>query len=78
MSEYERKQIRRLIDLIIEDYESRICKNCKHFKNSECRIFQGAKAQCTIYELDENFGCNKFERKEDEQNRGNFNQGNTI
>ena len=40
--------------------KSNICRNCERFKDEECRIFKGAKAQCTMYELDDSFGCNKF------------------
>ena len=53
-----------LIDRIYDDFESRICKNCKYYNNGNCPILQGASVKYVLDWLDETFGCNKFERKE--------------
>jgi len=58
-----------IVDIIFDDFESKVCENCSKFKDGNCRIFQGAKCKCTLYVITEdNFCCNMFERKEDERN----------
>ena len=54
-----------VIDDIYNDFESRVCGNCKYFYTPEgtesfglCNKFK------TLTESD--FGCNRFERREDE------------
>lgn len=47
-----------IIDDIYDDFESRVCENCKHKTNRECNTI--------IDYFGKDFGCNKFERKEDE------------
>ena len=44
-----------LIDDIYNDFESRICKNCKHKKRLICKKLQNL--------FKNNFGCNRFERE---------------
>ena len=48
-----------LIGDIYDDFESRLCKNCKWFKG----IDKSYKV-CKLYDIShgEDFGCNKFER----------------
>jgi len=60
-----KNNIFKLINKIYNDFESRTCKNCSQYKDGKCRIFQGAKCKYTLDVIDDkNFGCNRFERKE--------------
>jgi len=55
-----------LIEKIYEDFENRICKNCRFYDNvyNTCNSIKNTKMLgFTLTEIDENFGCNKFERK---------------
>ena len=46
-----------IIDKIYDDFESRICKNCKHYESDWC---------CdNAFVVDEIFGCNRFEPKDE-------------
>ena len=57
---YGRIELRRDIDTIYDDFESRICGNCKLAETSECILYDSYyKTACD----DPTFGCNKFERK---------------
>jgi len=57
---YPTMSVEELIMKYDKYFENPICKNCTSFKDGECRIYKGAKSQCTMYELDDTFGCNKF------------------
>jgi len=67
------KKMLRKIDDIYDDFESRICENCKHLGHTiAAREYR--KPQCMRYVIPNcphqftnlDFGCNKFERKDDE------------
>ena len=51
----------------IETFESRVCKNCKHFKPREIEygetFISSACLELEIPSISEDFGCNKFEPK---------------
>ena len=53
-----------LVNKIFDDFESRVCKNCKFFVMDNygkyCEKFNGEDNPCDIRE---DFGCNRFERK---------------
>ena len=62
-----------VIDKVIDDFENRICKNCKH---QEIHTFMGGHDKTwycgiqlnehdVLLEADEDFGCNRFTRKDD-------------
>ena len=60
----------KIIDEIYNDFESRICKNCKYFKEftKEIPFTEGLKIDkigCELFEgnFGKNFGCNRFERR---------------
>jgi hypothetical protein len=57
-----------MLDKIYDDFESRICKNCTH--HTGVTADQGWWGDYTCKELkintSKNFGCNKFERKTNE------------
>jgi len=67
----EYKNIIKVIDVIFDDFESRVCKNCKY-------DWCGCDVQNAIFRISElndmempnldDFGCNKFERKENDKN----------
>jgi hypothetical protein len=68
MSEYEKQQIRKLIDLLLEGMQNRICKNCTYFSKNICLNLQNALMNGDeSISVEENFGCNRFERKENEK-----------
>ena len=52
-----------LIDKIYDDFESRVCENCKHHK-----YIEKSYRMCNKLEIatSSDFGCNRFERREDE------------
>ena len=54
-----------MIDKIFNDLEGRVCRNCKHmmYKDNEPDGFC-CKINCFVPYYDENFGCNRFERRE--------------
>jgi len=64
-----RRTFHRFIDFIYDDFESRICKNCKYYYkcsevNGICR-----NNKMPLFEIrDENFGYNRFERINNERN----------
>ena len=72
--EYEDEIVRadfmyKLIDEIFDEFESRVCKNCKHFKSKSglCGLWEnGVMNEASFFNVDEDFGCNRFERREDE------------
>ncbi len=64
----------KLINRIYDDFESRVCKNCKYY-NPAHKVCENRK-NIQPFEIDNkyvniftdgNFGCNRFERKEDER-----------
>ena len=64
--------VEELIDKIYDDFESKICKNCKYFKGTgmiaNCSNLEVGKMNGGAFiDVDENFGCNKFERRENER-----------
>ena len=66
---YMEEEMNRDIDTIFDAIESRVCKNCKHY-NMDTAVYYCNKydvvminSDHTIKSVDENFGCNKFERK---------------
>ena len=57
------------IDMIYDDLESRICKNCKHNYNGRCMLiddWDGYNDEPCEWAPPTNFGCNKFERNKDD------------
>ena len=58
-----------IIDKIFDDFESRVCKNCK-YNNKMCTYQESIKVYCKVtrgedYGCDfDDFGCNRFERTE--------------
>ena len=70
-NKYTREQI---INKIFNDFESRTCENCIYFKRdiAEYGEYEGKCLANIISEQDlstvkEDFGCNKFERREDDK-----------
>ena len=53
-----------LINEIYNDFENKMCKNCKYFEKDQygiyCKIATGEDRCLEIYE---EFGCNRFERR---------------
>lgn len=57
-------RVRHLIDKIYDDFQSRTCKNCKEQSKDEgCPIYYEA-YNLHFAEDSKDFGCLKFERKE--------------
>lgn len=56
------------IDAIYDDFESRICENCKYSSviQGTDRLFCGCDEAEQLPTVNKDFGCNKFERKTDE------------
>ena len=60
-------QVESLLEAIYDDFESMICKNCKHYiscattENEICDLYSCGHG--FEFTPDENFGCNKFERR---------------
>ena len=55
------------VDKIYDDFESRICKNCEYWnKYDECEkiYYHDNLANREYIETNEDFSCNKFERKQ--------------
>ena len=52
----------------VEDYRARTCENCKHgeYEKNIDSIYCGFVNYCGSDYMDKDFGCNNFERKEDE------------
>ena len=63
---YRGGEIDVFIDKIYNDFESRVCGNCEHFNSpyETCRL--GCASCATTKKVREDFGCNKFKRKKDE------------
>ena len=63
---YTKNEAIELVNEIFNEIENMVCKNCKHFAN----VFKDKKIGYCV-KLDKNlpfdFGCNRFERKEDER-----------
>jgi len=55
-----------IVDEVYNDFESRICKNCKYFIKIKKRLLCSHPINYDYIITDENFGCNRFERKENE------------
>jgi len=62
-----------VIDKIYDEFESRICKNCKYYSSNEllrgiCKNFQLKLKTLGLHFVpqSEDFGCNKFEKKAEE------------
>ncbi|NPA45141.1 MAG: hypothetical protein GXO49_06395 [Chlorobi bacterium] len=56
-----------IIDKIYEDFESGICENCRFYSNTykTCNNIKNTKMLgFTLTEIDFDFGCNRFEKKE--------------
>jgi len=49
-------------------YENRTCKNCKYLIKTKRGLLCSNPTNYDYIITDENFGCNRFERKESEQN----------
>ena len=68
---YDFMHISKAIDECFDDFESRTCENCNHYKDEI--NFGDTKLDCTVNKAGQNivsfppptFGCNKFERKQD-------------
>ena len=57
---------------VVNNFKSRTCKNCKYFKGSgmiaNCSNLEvGVMNDASFITVTEDFGCNKFKRKENER-----------
>ena len=60
-------EARIIIEEIFDDFESRVCKNCKHFTSFGKKMGIGICSNFTKnINVANDFGCNRFERREDE------------
>ena len=52
-----------LVDIIVDDFESRICKNCKYYGDDP---EEEGELKCLLHDIAfvETFGCNEFKRKD--------------
>ena len=60
---FTKKTLAQMLYRTITDYESRICKNCKTRDDFSSICCNGESPLCTEA-VEEDFGCNKFERRE--------------
>ena len=74
-NENDFNNIKKLINKIYDDFENKVCKNCKFHKSGYCYqpdicYWIGSSSKEGVY-VDylylKNFGCNRFERREDEE-----------
>jgi len=57
-------ELEELISEIFDDLKNQKCKNCKDFKDGECRIFAGAVVKDTTGRVSkEDFYCKYFEER---------------
>ena len=67
-------EARIIIEEIFDDFESRVCKNCKYVGKHEngdehkCEILMATTREEAEKLIDEKFGCNRFERRKYERN----------
>lgn len=56
-----------IINEIYDDFESRTCENCKRYVPMKWTDFDNkcASMENKVSHVDKDFGCNKFERKEE-------------
>ena len=54
----------RIIKEIYDDFESRVCKNCFYYFEETCVCDE---SPLVTEIVDENYGCNKFKRRENER-----------
>lgn len=55
-----------LLHEIYDDFENKICKNCKYLNLGNygiCNYVEPLQRQCLEFDTDD-FGCNKFKRKD--------------
>ena len=50
-----------------DDFENRICRNCKYLIKTKKGLLCSNPVNYDYIITDENFGCNRFERKENER-----------
>lgn len=64
----ESDEVLKLIDEIYDDFESRTCENCKHgeYEKNIKGIYCSFVNYCGSDYMEKDFGCNKFERVEDD------------
>jgi len=63
-----RQSLRKIIDLIYDDFERRVCSNCTHGNSADgdvyfCIPMYDATGGVEVF-TDSNFGCNKFKEKQ--------------
>ena len=58
------KDFEKRIDEIYDDFESRVCKNCFYYFEETCVCDE---SPLVTEIVDENYGCNKFKRRENER-----------
>lgn len=51
-----------VLDEVYNDFENRICKNCKYYEEYSSVCCNGDSPLCADV-VDKDFGCNKFEAK---------------
>lgn len=51
------------INKIYDDFESRVCGNCKYYEQYDSVCCNGESPLC-VEVVETSFGCNKFERRE--------------
>ena len=54
---------------VVLNNKNNFCKDCKYFKGGLCsNPDNGVMNDASFFSVDENFGCNRFERRKDERN----------
>jgi len=56
--------VKSIVNKIYNDFESRICENCKHYNKSYLKEDYCNEQIILPYHHDEKFGCNKWEEKD--------------
>lgn len=51
-----------IVDMIYDDFESRVCGNCEHIEQT-CDILLAFNKSQAVALVNSNFGCNKFKVK---------------
>ncbi len=57
-----------IVNEIFDDFENRICRNCKYFIKTKRELLCSNPVNYDYIITNKNFGCNRFERKENERN----------
>ena len=69
----ENSELSDIVDEIYDDFESRVCKNCKYAEKHEngdehkCEILMATTQEEAKKLIEVGFGCNRFERRGNER-----------